>query len=322
MRQVRILANDGLEASAITHLQAHGFEVRTTHVPQDALADYINKENIEALLVRSATKVRQPLVDACPGLRFVGRGGVGMDNIDVAYAREKGILVTNTPAASTDSVAEMVFAHIFALARYLHHANRVMPSEGTTRFGALKKSYAEAFELRGKTLGIIGFGRIGQAVAKMALSLGMRVLPYDPLVKETELEIDFLQTGDTFTIAMETVSLQEVFAHSDVITFHVPMPEDGKPLVAKAQMEQMKKGVLLINTARGGIIDETDLLEALNQGWLGGAGLDVFENEPTPLEALLSHPSISLSPHVGGSTAEAQERIGMEMAGYVMAHFS
>jgi D-3-phosphoglycerate dehydrogenase / 2-oxoglutarate reductase len=322
MRQVRILANDGLEASAIAHLEAHGFEVRTTHVPQDALADYINQENIEALLVRSATKVRKVLIDACPGLRFVGRGGVGMDNIDVAYAREKGMLVTNTPAASTDSVAEMVFAHVFALARYLHHANRVMPTEGVAKFGALKKSYANAFELRGKTIGIIGFGRIGQAVAKMAFSLGMRVLPFDPLVKETELEIDFLQTGDTFTIAMETVSLQEVFAQSDVITFHVPMPEDGKPLVSMAEMKQMKKGVLLINTARGGIIHESDLLEALSQSLIGGAGLDVFDHEPTPLEALLTHPSISVSPHVGGSTAEAQERIGMEMAGYVMAHFS
>ncbi len=322
MRQVRILANDGLEASAISHLEAHGFEVRTQHVPQDQLADYINQENIEALLVRSATKVRQPIIDACPGLRFIGRGGVGMDNIDVTYAREKGLMVANTPAASTDSVAEMVFAHVFSLARYLHHANRMMPSEGTTRFGALKKSYANAFELRGKTMGIIGFGRIGQAVAKMALSLGMRVLPYATTERETELDIDFLQTGDTFTIAMKTVSLQEIFAQSDIITFHVPMPANGQPLVSKAEMAQMKKGVLLINTARGGVIHEADLLEALNQGWIGGAGLDVFENEPTPMEALLNHPSISVSPHVGGSTVEAQERIGMEMASYVMAHFS
>jgi len=318
---IRILANDGLEAAAIEMLQAKGFEVQTKNVPQEELIDYINRENIRALLVRSATKVRQPLIDGCPNLSFIGRGGVGMDNIDVEYARSQGRVVTNTPAASSDSVAEMVFAHLFSLARKLHHANRHMPQKGATEFANLKKRYSDAFELRGKTIGIIGFGRIGQATAKMAIGLGMRVMPHDPWVERAEIEFDLLHTGDSISIEFPTVSMDTLFSESDMITFHVPKPANGKAVLGEEEMKLLKPGVLLVNTARGGIIDEAALLRGLDSGQIGGAGLDVFENEPTPLPELLNHDKISVSPHVGGSTREAQERIGSEIADYLIAHF-
>jgi len=318
---IRILANDGLEEGALFSLKENGFEVITEKVPQENLIDFINASQVQALLVRSATKVRKEVFDACPNLSFVGRGGVGMDNIDVAYGRSLGRTVTNTPASSTRSVAELVFAHLFAVARFLHHSNRFMPLEGQTRFDALKKSYAQAFELKGKTLGIIGFGRIGQEVAQMAMSLGMKVLPYDPWVNSAEIEIDFLQTGDTFTLEFETVSLEELLQGSDAITLHVPMPANGQPILAASEFSQMKKGATLINTARGGIIHELDLLAALDSNHLAFACLDVFENEPIPMPELLNHPKISLSPHVGGSTAEAQTRIGQELVDLVLDHF-
>jgi D-3-phosphoglycerate dehydrogenase len=318
---IRILANDGLEEGALLSLQEHGFDVIIEKVPQENLIDFINSSHVRGLLVRSATKVRKEIFDACPNLSFVGRGGVGMDNIDVAYGRSLGRTVTNTPASSTRSVAELVFAHLFSVARFLHHSNRVMPVEGQSKFEALKKSYAQAFELKGKTLGIIGFGRIGQEVAQMAMGLGMKVLPYDPWVKTAEIEVDFLQTGDTFTLEFETVSLDELLQASDAITLHVPMPANGNPLLSAAEFSHMKPGAILINTARGGIVNEKDLLVALDSGRLAFACLDVFENEPSPLPELLNHTKISVSPHVGGSTAEAQTRIGQELVDLVIDHF-
>lgn len=178
---MKILANDGISPAGTKALEAAGFEVITTKVAQEQVANYINKNNISVLLVRSATKVRKDLIDACPGLKVIGRGGVGMDNIDVDYAREKGIHVINTPASSADSVAELVFAHLFSGVRFLYDANRNMPLEGDTNFEGLKKAYANGIELRGKTLGIIGFGRIGRSVARIALGLGMRVIASDSL---------------------------------------------------------------------------------------------------------------------------------------------
>lgn len=318
---IRILANDGLEEGALFSLKEQGFEVITEKVTQENLIDFINENGVQALLVRSATKVRKEVFDACPNLSFVGRGGVGMDNIDVEYGRSLGRTVTNTPASSTRSVAELVFAHLFSVARFLHHSNRVMPVEGNVRFDALKKSYAQAFELKGKTLGIIGFGRIGQEVAQMAMGLGMKVLPYDPWVKTAEIEVDFLQTGDTFSLEFETVSLNELLEGSDFITLHVPMPQNGKALLSANEFAVMKPGAVLVNTARGGIVHEIDLLNALDSGHLAFACLDVFENEPSPKPELLSHPKISVSPHVGGSTSEAQTRIGQELVDLVVSHF-
>lgn len=319
---IKILANDGLEKSGIDLLKSKGFEVITEKVAQENLAAYINQENISVLLVRSATKVRKELIDQCPRLEIIGRGGVGMDNIDVEYAQSKGIRVINTPAASSQSVAELVFAHLFTLSRMLHEANRQMPANGAEQFNELKKAYSKGFELAGKTLGILGFGRIGQTTAKIALGLGMKVLPYDPVVKSTELEIDFLQTGDTFTIKFDTVPLHDVLSKSDFITLHVPMPADGRPVIGKEEMARMKKGVIIINTARGGIVDEDALIESLNTGQVAFAGLDVFVNEPTPRKDLLQHPRVSATPHIGGSTLEAQDRIGIELANKIISFYS
>lgn len=317
----KILANDGIDAAGKAILENAGFAVFTDKVSQEHLADHIYNENIDALLVRSATQVRQELIDKCPNLKVIGRAGVGMDNIDVAYAREKGLKVLNTPGASSQSVAELVFSHLFCLSRNLHVSNREMPTKGISEFDALKKTCSKGFELKGKTLGIIGFGRIGQATANMALGLGMNVLPYDPFVEKTTLEIDFFHTEDTFSIEYHTVPLEDVISKSDFFTLHVPASPDGKPIIGEDELARMKDGVVIINTARGGLVDEEALLNALNTGKVAGAGLDVFVGEPKPDARLLNHPKISVTPHIGGSTAEAQERIGIELAELVAAAF-
>jgi D-3-phosphoglycerate dehydrogenase len=284
------------------------------------LIDYINSNHINGILVRSATKVRKDIIDACPDLKFIGRGGVGMDNIDVEYAKSKGLAVENTPAASTRSVAELVFSHIYAISRMLHDSNRQMPLKGVTEFNDLKKNYSKGFELEGKTLGVIGFGRIGQTVAKIALGNGMNVIAYDPFVQSASIK---LSVGEQhITVGIYPVEFEEVIKKADIISLHVPMPTDGKPIIGAEELVMMKKGAVIINTSRGGIIDEKALLQSLNNGHLGFAGLDVFENEPTPLGDLLVHPKVSSSPHIGGSTAEAQERVGAEIADKVIRYFS
>ena len=317
----KVLANDGIDAAGKAILEKNGFTVFTDKVAQEHLADHIHNEKISVLLVRSATQVRRDLIDKCPELKVVGRAGVGMDNIDVEYAREKGIRVLNTPGASSQSVAELVFAHLFSLARNLQLSNREMPARGDSEFAALKKTASEGFELKGKTLGVIGFGRIGQSAATMALGLGMNVLPYDPFVEKTTLEIDFFHTDDTFSIEYHTVPLEDVIAKSDFLTLHVPALPGGKALIGTDELARMKKGVVIVNTARGGLVDEQALLEALDSGKVAGAGLDVFVGEPKPDARLLNHPKISVTPHIGGSTAEAQERIGIELAESVVAAF-
>jgi D-3-phosphoglycerate dehydrogenase len=316
----KILANDGLEKSGIELLKSAGFEVITDKVEQGNLIDYINTNHVNGILVRSATKVRKDLIDNCPGLKFIGRGGVGMDNIDVDYAKSKGLAVENTPAASTRSVAELVFSHIYTIARMLHESNRSMPLKGTGEFNDLKKHYSKGFELEGKTIGVIGFGRIGQTVAKIALGNGMKVIAYDPYVSQARIDMDIY--GNKFTVEIDTIPFESVLLNSDIITLHIPMPADGKPVLGDAQLVQMKKGAVIVNTARGGIIDEKALLKHLNSGHIGFAGLDVFENEPTPMAELLVHPKVSSSPHIGGSTAEAQERVGAEIAEKVISYFN
>lgn len=318
----KILANDGIDAAGKAILERAGFKVLTEKVAQENLAGYIAKEDISAVLVRSATQVRKELIDACPGLEVIGRAGVGMDNIDVVYAREQGLDVLNTPGASSQSVAELVFAHIFSLARNLHFSNREMPSRGTTEFAGLKKAASAGFELRGKTLGIIGFGRIGQATAKIALGLGMKVLATDRSCEKVSLDIDLFHTDDTFSIEFPMIPLDELLENSDFITLHVPASKDGRPVIGHEELSKMKDSAVVINTARGGSVDENALLEALRIGKLGGAGLDVFVGEPTPDQRLLHHPRISVSPHIGGSTDEAQERIGIELAEAVVASLS
>lgn len=309
---MKVLANDGIAAIGKQNLETAGFEVITEFVAQDDLINAINEQNYVALLVRSATKVRKDLIDACPNLKLIGRGGVGMDNIDVEYAREKGLHVINTPAASSQSVAEQVFAHLFSMARSLYDSNRNMPLSGHNEFKVLKKKYGKGIELRGKTIGIIGFGRIGQNVAKYALGCGMKVLAYDPFVEKTSITVDVAEQQVNVTIA--TVTLNELLTNSDFITMHVPMPADGNPLINKAEFDQMKDGVILVNAARGGVINEDELLKQLDSGKVAHAALDVFVNEPTPREDLLKHSNISLTPHTGAATMEAQDRIGEELA--------
>lgn len=308
---MKVLANDGISKSGIKALEKGGFEVITTKVAQEQVANYINTNDISVILVRSATKVRQDIIDECPGLKIIGRGGVGMDNIDVDYARSKGIHVINTPASSSESVAELVFAHLFSGVRFLHDSNRNMPLEGDTHFDGLKKAYSNGIELRGKTLGIIGFGRIGQAVAKIALGLGMKVIAVDKYVREAVIRVDFYN-GQFINVDIKTEPLEGVFKHSDFITLHVPA-QDGY-VIGKEELEQLKDGVGIINCARGGVIDEVALVEALDNNKVLFAGLDVFEKEPTPEIQILMHPKISLTPHIGAATEEAQDRIGTELA--------
>ncbi len=304
-----ILANDGIDAVGQSLLEKAGFTVITEKVAQENLSKELNEKSYVALTVRSATKVRKDIIDACPALKVIGRGGVGMDNIDVDYAKEKGIQVINTPAASSNSVAELVFAHLFSAVRFVYESNRSMPANGKTNFDELKKKYSKGIELRDKTIGIIGFGRIGQYTAKIALGCGMKVLAYDPFVKEVDLHIEINGTTGV-NVKLHTVSLENLISNSDVITMHVP----GGKMITANEIAKMKQGVILINASRGGVIDETDLLAGLNSGKIAHAALDVFENEPTPNENLLKHSKISLTPHIGAATNEAQERIGVELA--------
>jgi D-3-phosphoglycerate dehydrogenase len=313
---MKILANDGISQSGIDDLTTAGFEVLTTTVAQEQLVTFINSENIVALLVRSATTVRQDLIDACPGLKIIGRGGVGMDNIDVAYAREKGLNVINTPAASSESVAELVFAHLFSGVRFLYDSNRSMPLEGEKKFKNLKKAYAKGTELRGKTLGVIGFGRIGQATAKMALGLGMKVIAFDPFMEKTTVSLSFFD-GQTVDFEIKTVSKETVLKESDFITLHVPAQKDF--VIGEAELEMMKDGAALINAARGGVVNEVALVAALDANKLSFAGLDTFENEPTPAVQILMNSKISLTPHIGAATNQAQDRIGSELASQIIS---
>lgn len=305
----KILANDGIDAIGKQLLENAGYTVVTEKVDQENLISEINDKGYVALTVRSATKVRKDVIDACPGLKVIARGGVGMDNIDVDYAKSKNINVINTPAASSNSVAELVFAHLFNAVRFLYDSNRQMPANGDTKFEELKKKYAKGVELRGKTIGIVGFGRIGQAVAKMAAGLGMKIMAYDPFVTGVALDLEIVGVG-IVNVNVIPVALEKVLTESDFITFHVP----GGKLITKKEIATMKNGVVLVNAARGGVINEEDLADALNSGKISHACLDVFENEPKPSAAILHHPKISLTPHIGAATNEAQERIGVELA--------
>ncbi len=318
---IRILANDGIDNSGKALLEAAGFLVDTNKVPQDKLSEAL--QDFDAVLVRSATKIRKELLESCPHLKLIGRGGVGLDNIDVEFAKQKGIKVINTPASSSVSVAELVFTHLFAGARFIQHTNRIMPTEGNTKFAELKKKASEGIELQGKTMGIFGFGRIGQEVAKMAIGLGMKVLAFDPYVEKVDLTLNLpmLGTQSRIKVPVQTVSEQSVITQSDFITFHIPFNEGDKSPVDANMISKMKKGVALINCSRGGVISETDLLAALESGQVAFAGLDVFEKEPPVNMQILQHPHVSLSPHVGGSTKEAQNRISIELAEKVIEYF-
>ena len=312
---MKVLANDGLATTGVSGLEKAGFEVILKTVAQEQLVTYINDNKISALLVRSATKVRKDIIDNCPSLKIIGRGGVGMDNIDVEYAREKGIKVINTPAASSHSVAELVFAHLFGMVRFLHDSNQNMPLEGDSKFKELKKAYAKGVELKGKTLGIIGFGRIGQATAKIGLGVGMKIVAFDPYIDKAKLKLDFFD-GQSVSFDIDTISKEEVLKQADFISLHVPAQEDY--VIGAKEFDIIKKGAGIVNAARGGVIDEKALILALEGGKISNAALDVFENEPSPEISLLMNPNISLTPHIGAATQEAQDRIGEELAAQII----
>ncbi len=313
---MKVLANDGISQSGIDALEAKGFEVITTNVAQEQLISYINENEVTVLLVRSATTARKELVDSCPSLKIIGRGGVGMDNIDVAYAREKGLSVINTPASSSASVAELVFAHLYGGVRFLHNSNRNMPLEGEINFKGLKKDYAKGIELRGKTIGIIGFGRIGQEVAKIALGVGMRVIAADKFMESARVQVALFD-GQTVDVDIKIQSQESLLAESDFVSLHVPAQKDY--VIGANEFNQMKDGAAIINAARGGVIDEVALIKALDSGKLSFAGLDTFEEEPKPAMHVLMHPKVSLTPHIGAATGEAQDRIGEELAQQISA---
>ena len=311
---MKVLANDGISASGVAAIEASGHELITVKVAQEQLESYVNEHQIDVVLVRSATTVRKELIDACPSLKGIGRGGVGMDNIDVEYAREKGLKVFNTPAASSDSVAELVMGHMRTLVRFLHDSNRNMPLDGDTKFASMKKAFAGGMELRGRTLGIVGFGRIGQALAKLAVGAGMEVVFSDMHDDDIDVALEFFD-GQSLSFTCKNVGLEGVLAQSDFISLHVP----GGDLIGAAEMAKMKDGVFLLNAARGGVINEEALLDALESGKVAGAGLDVFKNEPTPAVKVLMNGRVSLTPHIGAATGEAQDRIGTELAAHIDA---
>lgn len=314
---MKILANDGISALGKSLLEAAGYTVITEKVAQDNLANAVNEQGIEIVLVRSATTVRKEVIDACPGLKLIGRGGVGMDNIDVAYAREKGLTVINTPASSSQSVAELVMGQLFSLSRFLPDSFKNMENGD---FSTLKKNYAKGVELRGKKLGIVGFGRIGQSLASYALGVGMEVLAVDNSVKTVEIPVKV--GGQTVTVSLQTsTEINDILGEVDYLSLHVPKQADGRAVITATEFSKMKKGIRIANAARGGVINEDDLLTALNDGIVAGCALDVFENEPNPKKELLSHPKIACTPHIGAATVEAQDRIGEELADLIIQQF-
>lgn len=313
----KILANDGIDPVGKRMLEDAGFIVDDRHIAQDELADRL--KDYDAITVRSATKVRKELIDECPRLQLIGRGGVGMDNIDVDYARSKGIKVVNTPASSSLSVAELVFAHLLSGARFLYDSNRKMHNMEEGAFSSLKKAYSKGVELRGKTMGVIGFGRIGQETARFALGVGMDVLAVDTTPISETLGVEF--SGSVrVDLPVRQVPLNELLAKADFISLHVPFTDS--PVIGKEEFHLMKPGAGLVNASRGGVVDEEALIQALDSGRLSFAGLDVFEDEPNPRKGLLNHPRITLSPHIGAATNEAQERIGVELADQLIKHLN
>ncbi len=315
---MKVLANDGISPTGAEKLRAAGYTVITDKIEQDNLIEGINEQNIEVVLVRSATTVRKEVIDACPGIKLIGRGGVGMDNIDVQYGRDKGIKVVNTPASSSQSVAELVMGHMFSISRFLHDSYKNME---TGDFKTLKKNYGKGVELKGKTLLIVGFGRIGQSLASYALGCGMNVLAVDMFTESREITVKIGNDVEVSVDITPVADLSSVIGSADYISLHVPKQADGSAVIGTKEFALMKDGVRLVNAARGGVIDEDALLTALDSGKVAAVALDVFENEPNPRKDLLSHPKIACTPHIGAATVEAQDRIGEELADLIIGEF-
>jgi D-3-phosphoglycerate dehydrogenase len=323
---MKILANDGISDSAKKQLEENGYVVITEKVNQEDLITKINEENYEGILVRSATKVRKDIIDNCPNIKFIGRGGVGTDNIDVEYAKEKGIFVFNTPASSSQSVAELVIGNMFAISRFIGKSAKNIENGD---FNKLKKEYGSGVELRGKTLGIVGFGRIGQTLASYALGMGMKVVAVDIEEKRVPVYLNINWTtsdGEDVTntsgfFVNTKTNIDDILPICDYISLHVPKQPNGDSVITKRELQIMKPGSRIINTSRGGVVNELDLLQALNNGHIAAAALDVFENEPTPMKELLSHPGILCTPHIGAATNEAQDRIGQEIVDIIVEKY-
>ncbi|MBM3919887.1 MAG: 3-phosphoglycerate dehydrogenase [Sphingomonadales bacterium] len=315
---MKILANDGIDAAGKALLEKAGFSIDTQKIPQAELAAGI--KNYDIIIVRSATKVTADIMDAGQ-LKLIARAGVGLDNIDIKHAGLKHIPVVNTPNASSRSVAELVFAHIFSCYRYLYHTNREMPSNGIKDFNELKKLAGKGFEVQDKKIGIIGFGRIGQEVARMAIGLGMEVLANDYKKRDVELTLSFHRkyAFNNFKVVLPGMSLEDVLKNSDIITLHTPGSEE---VIGEKELSQTKDGSMLINCARGGVVNELALKNAVDSGKIAFAGVDVFEQEPPVNDDMLQLANTSLSPHIGASTAEAQERVGIELAERIIQFFN
>lgn len=309
---IKVLVNDGIHPLGQEMMEKAGYSVSTDKIAQEDLMHQL--QEYDAICVRSATQVRKELIDACPNLKVIARGGVGLDNIDVDYAKSKGIKVINTPAASSRSVAELAFAHMLSCARFVYDSNRKMPEKGRDEFGKLKKSFAKGCELSGKTLGVIGMGRIGQEAMKIGVGMGMNIVAHDPFMDN----VTFTAGSDQFPnkVSVDSSAKEDVLSSADFITLHVPFT--GEAVLSNDEFGQMKDGVIIANAARGGVIDEPALLQALESGKVGAIGLDVFANEPQPMPELLAHPRISLTPHIGASTVEAQIKVGTDLAKQVI----
>ena len=299
----KILISDGLQEKALSKLVSLGFEVIDRHYNKEELGEAL--KDYDALVIRSATKVTREVLEAAKGgrLKLIIRAGVGIDNIDLVAANECGVAVRNTPNSSSDSVAELALAHMFAVARFIGISNFTM------RNGEWNKKKYEGIELSGKTLGIVGMGRIGRSLANKATALGMKVIYSDAFGKIDGVDYEFLD-------------LEDLLKESDFISLHVPYDKTKGSLIGKEELAIMKDGSYLINCARGKVVDEEALLEALDSGKNAGAGIDVFEVEPTTNEALVNHPKVSCTPHIGASTIEAQERIGDEVVSVIKDFFN
>ncbi|AIO18915.1 D-3-phosphoglycerate dehydrogenase [Candidatus Izimaplasma bacterium HR1] len=301
----KILANDGIDKSAEEKLLELGYQVDTNHYQGADLDEMIKK--VDCIIVRSATKVRESLIDIAletKQLKLIIRAGVGIDNIDHAYAKEKGITVRNTPNSSSDAVAELAIGHMFSLARHIYISNVTM------RAGKWNKKQYKGIELNGKTLGLVGFGRIARSVAKKAMALGMTVI-YDDMLGQSDLMTE-----------CKFVGKEQLLKTSDFISLHIPFNKEVGPYLNEKDFNEMKKGMYLIHTARGGVVNENALLKALDEGIVERAALDVYEEEPTKNELIYTSDKISLTPHIGASTIEAQARIGEETIQVILESLS
>lgn len=307
----KILINTDFSSFQIETLKKENFEVQNINVADSQLIKFINEEQFSALIISSKSIDYKQILDNCPSIQIIGQLGGEIDKKDILYAQNKGVTIVNAWTSAVKSVAEMVFAHLFSGARFLHQSNREMPLQGDTDFNILHEEYSFGVELEGKTLGILGFGKIGQEVAKKAISLGMNVLAYDIEPKKVDLEFNFLNQHQ-FSINIKTTSKEEVLQGSDFITIHTPPSKEN--VLEVQDFEFLKEGVGVINVARNNAFDENILMEYLEEGKVSFAGLDTFNGEPSPSVHLLMNENISLSPRISAYTLDSFERACGEVA--------